>query len=75
MSGLLLTGRIGATDIPPALTETVPSALPLTAGLEGALSEALVVDVLEAVRTGDMCAMAEPGRAGRVCFAANVALF
>jgi hypothetical protein len=50
--------------MPPALTEIVPSGRPRIAGFAaGAAFPEL--DAPDAVLTGEMCAMAEPGRAGR----------
>jgi hypothetical protein len=43
--------------------------------LEAGLSEVLAADELEVVRTGEICAIAEPGRAGRLFFVVNAAFF
>lgn len=71
-SARLLDGRMGATDMPPALT-AIDSGRALVGGLAaGAAVDC--VDVFEAVRTGEIWAMADPGRAGRFLLAAE-ALF
>ena len=72
-AGRLLMGRMGATDMLPALTEMEDSGRVLVT--PGRVDVADWLEELDAVRTGEMCAMAEPGRAGRLFFACSVAFF
>jgi hypothetical protein len=74
VSGRLLVGLMGATDMPLAFTDNVPAS-----------GRTLVPDGLDVVadgcdgsdtfRTGDMFAMAEPGLGGSLFFTDKVAFF
>jgi hypothetical protein len=64
MSGRLFAGRIGRTDMPPdtavdsGRVREVPAAAVDVVAVEA-------LDVPDTLLAGEMCAMAEPGRAGR----------